>query len=258
VASAVENARLYEEVARNKARLEADLEAARSLQALLLPKIDPEIPGLEIGIGFRPAHEISGDVFDFFEQGDDYAIISFGDVSGKSAAAALYGAMVAGLLRTLAPRRRQPASLMETLNKALLERKVESRYLTLLVMLWQPKTGVLSMSNAGAIPPMVCRSGEIIRPRVEGVPLGLLPGTAYDEVAFQTEPGDVVVLYSDGISDQHNPRREEYGPHLEEFIRNVCDLPAAKLVDAIFEDFDQFRGGHKVFDDQTMVILKVK
>jgi sigma-B regulation protein RsbU (phosphoserine phosphatase) len=258
VASAVENARLYEEVARNKARLEADLEAARSLQALLLPRQDPDIAGLEIGIGFRPAHEISGDVFDFFEHGEDYALISFGDVSGKSAAAALYGAMVTGLLRTLAPRRRRPASLMETLNEALLERRVEGRYLTLLVMLWQPRTGLLSMSNAGAIPPMICRRGRIIRPRVEGVPLGLLAGTGYDEVAFQTEPGDVVVLYSDGISDQHNPQREEYGPHLESFIQNVCDLPAAKLVDAIFSDFDQFRGSHAVFDDQTMVILKVK
>jgi sigma-B regulation protein RsbU (phosphoserine phosphatase) len=258
VAGAVENARLYSKLASNKERLEADLEAARRLQTLLLPKEDPQIAGLEIGIGFRPAHEITGDVFDFFEHGDDYAIICFGDVSGKSAAAALYGAMVTGLLRSLTPRRRQPASLMQTLNYALLERKVESRYLTLMVMLWQPHTKLLTISNAGAIPPMICRAGQVIRPRVEGVPLGLLAGAEHDELAFQTEPGDVVILYSDGISDQHNPEREEYGPRLEEFVQSVCDLPAQKLVDAIFDDFDQFRETRGVFDDQTMLVLKVK
>ena len=258
VAGAVENARLYEELGRNQARLQADLEAARSLQAYLLAKEDPEIAGLEIGIGFRPAHEISGDVFDFFEQGDDYAIISFGDVSGKSAAAALYGAMVTGLLRTLAPRRRTPASLMQTLNHALMERKVESRYLTLLVMLWQPQTGMLIMSNAGAIPPLICRRGDIIRLRLEGVPLGLLDGTEYDEVPFQTQPGDIVVLYSDGIQDQHNPAREEYGPRLDAFVKNACDLSAQQMVDAIFADFDEFRGGHLTFDDQTLLVIKVK
>ena len=258
VAGAVENARLYEELGRNQARLQADLEAARSLQAYLLAKEDPEIAGLEIGIGFRPAHEISGDVFDFFEQGDDYAIISFGDVSGKSAAAALYGAMVTGLLRTLAPRRRTPASLMQTLNHALMERKVESRYLTLLVMLWQPQTGMLIMSNAGAIPPLICRRGDIIRLRLEGVPLGLLDGTEYDEIPFQTQPGDIVVLYSDGIQDQHNSAREEYGPRLDAFVKSACGLSAQQMVDAIFADFDEFRGGHLTFDDQTLLVIKVK
>jgi sigma-B regulation protein RsbU (phosphoserine phosphatase) len=258
VAGAVENARLYEELARNKERLEADFQAARSLQSLLLPKEDPQIAGLEIGIGVRPAHEITGDVFDFFEEGDDYAIICFGDVSGKSAAAALYGAMVTGLLRSLAPRRRRPASLMQTLNYALLERRVEGRYLTLMVMLWQPRTGLLTISNAGAIPPMICRNGEIIRPRVEGVPLGLLAVAEYDEVTFQTEPGDIVILYSDGITDQHNEEREEYGPRLDELVRKFCGLSGQEIVDATFRDFDQFRGSHRVFDDQTMLVLKVK
>ena len=213
---------------------------------------------VQYGDGFRPAHEISGDVFDFFEHGDDYALISFGDVSGKSAAAALYGAMVTGLLRTLAPRRGSPAGLMQTLNRALLERKVASKYLTLLVLRWQPRTGQLTMSNAGAIPPMICRGGEMIYPKLEGVPLGLLPGTTYEEVAFQTRPGDVVLLYSDGIQDQHNPARQEYGPRLAAFVQRTCQRSAQDLVNAIFEDFDQFRESHTIFDDQTLVVLKVK
>jgi sigma-B regulation protein RsbU (phosphoserine phosphatase) len=166
--------------------------------------------------------------------------------------------MVTGLLRTLAPRRRTPASLMQTLNEALMERKVESRYLTLMVILWQPRTCLLTMSNAGAIPPMICRGGEIIRPQVEGVPLGLIQGTQYDEVPFQAQSGDIVVLYSDGIQDQHNPSRQEYGPRLDAFIGSVCHLRAQDMVDAIFADFDQFRAGHRTFDDQTLLVIKVK
>lgn len=259
VAGAVENARLYEELAGSKKRMEADLDAARSLQTALLPKEDPQIPGLQIGIGFRPAHEISGDVFDFFEHSDDHAIISIGDVSGKSAAAALYGAMVTGLLRTLAPRRRSPAALMQTLNESLMERKVEGRYLTLVVSQWQPSSGLLTITNAAAIPPMICRGRQIIVPPLEGFPLGLFADRKYDEFPFQTEPGDVILFYSDGIADQHNPAGLEYGLlRLAPLLRKVRKLPAQQIVDAIFADFDKFRAGHKIFDDQTVVVLKVQ
>jgi sigma-B regulation protein RsbU (phosphoserine phosphatase) len=258
VAGAVENARLYEELGNSNKRMEADLDAARSLQAALLQKEDPGIAGLEIGIGFRPAHEISGDVFDFFEQGEDYAIISFGDVSGKSAAAALYGAMVTGLLRTLAPRRRTPAALMKTVNEALMKRRVEGRYLTLLVQHWQPKTGILTMTNAAAIPPMVCRGRQIIMPKLEGLPLGLFAAAEYEDVPFQTEPGDVILLYSDGIQDQHNAKGQEFGLlRLAPLLRRLRKLPAQQIVNAIFEDFDKFRGESTILDDQTLVVMKV-
>src|SRR5260370_15434807 len=122
VASSVENARLYEELAQREQRMDQDLKAARKLQHVLQPREAPEIYGLEIAIRARPAREISGDVYDFFDHGDDYAVICFGDVSGKGAAAALYGALVSGLLRTMAPRRRSPAVLMQALNETMLER----------------------------------------------------------------------------------------------------------------------------------------
>src|SRR5581483_12227340 len=131
----------------------------------------------------RPAREISGDIYDFFEQGD-FAIIAFGDVSGKGAAAALYGALVSGLLRTLAHRRRTPAELLRLINEVLLERKVDAQYVTLCVLEWQPAQKRLVVANAGALPPIICRGGEIIRPHIEGIPAGLLDGTDYDEVAF--------------------------------------------------------------------------
>jgi phosphoserine phosphatase RsbU/P len=257
IASSVENARLYEELATRERRMQEDLLAARELQTWLLPTEAPEFHGLEIAVGLRPAREISGDIYDFFEHSNEHASLAFGDVSGKGAAAALYGALVSGLLRTLAPRRRSPAVLMKALNDALIERKVEARYVTLLVMLWHPHSGSFNMANAGAIPPMVCRRGEILRPRVEGVPVGLLPDRDYEEVVFQTEPGDLILLYSDGIPDHLDAAGEEYGrKRLAEVLISTAHLPTQKVADAIFADLDRFNT--EAYDDQTLVVMKVK
>ncbi len=141
--------------------------------------------GLDIAIGLRPAREISGDLYDFFEHTNSHFAIAFGDSSGKGAAAALYGAMVNGRMRTLAPRRRSPAELMKALNDALMQRKVEGRYVTLLIVLWHAHSKSFTMSNAGGSPPMICRGNEILKVEVEGVPLGLLENREYDEVVFQ-------------------------------------------------------------------------
>ncbi len=182
IASSVENARLYEELAARERRMEQDLKAARKLQHVLLPRKAPEIRGLEAAIRSRPAREISGDVYDFFEHPDGEAVIAFGDVSGKGAAAALYGALVSGLLRILAPRRRSPALLMQSLNETLLERKVDAQYAALLVVLWEPRTGLLTLCNAGAEPPLIFRRGEVLKPHVEGIPIGMLEDRQYEEV----------------------------------------------------------------------------
>jgi sigma-B regulation protein RsbU (phosphoserine phosphatase) len=259
IAASVENARLYREVADRERRMDADLKAASELQALLLPNQAPEIKGLEIGLGLRPAREISGDMYDFFEHSEDHAVIAFGDVSGKGVAAALFGALLSGLLRTLAPRRRSPAVLLKALNEKLIERKVESRYVALLLILWHPHSGELSMANAGALPPMICRKGEILDYSVEGVPLGLLENREYEEIQFQTQPGDTIVLYSDGVPDQLNGHGEEYArSRLAKVIRANCHLPAQALTQKIFKDLDKFSAGAAAFDDQTLLVMKVK
>src|SRR5262249_17505450 len=121
IASSVENARLYEELHQREQRMDQDLKAARKLQRVLLPPQDPQLKGLQSGVRSRPAREISGDVFGFFDQAQDAAVIAVGDVSGKGAAAALYGALITGLLRFLAPRRKTPAELMKSLNESLME-----------------------------------------------------------------------------------------------------------------------------------------
>jgi sigma-B regulation protein RsbU (phosphoserine phosphatase) len=257
IASSVENARLYEELAARERRMEDDLQAARELQRVLLPDAAPEIDGLRAAVRLRPAREISGDIYDVFARGDGQTVIAFGDVSGKGAAAALYGGLVSGLLRTMAPRRRHPAELLKALNDALVERKVEARYVTLCVLLWDPAARRIVMANAGALPPMICRGAEILNIRVEGVPLGLLDDREYDETVFQARAGDAIVLYSDGITDHMSPTGGEFGRgRLAHIVRTRCNQPPAELIASIFRELDAFNT--TAFDDQTVFAMKVK
>jgi sigma-B regulation protein RsbU (phosphoserine phosphatase) len=224
---------------------------------VLLPDGCPEIEGLDTSVRLRPAREISGDIYNIFELPDGQSVIAFGDVSGKGAAAALYGGLVSGLLRTLAPRRREPAKLMVALNEALVERRVEARYVTLCVLLWNPASREFVMANAGALPPMICRGHEILKIRVEGVPLGLLDAREFEEVTFQARPGDTLVLYSDGITDHMNATGHEFGRgRLAQLLRSHCERPACEIINAIYEDLDRF--STTAFDDQTVFVLKVK
>lgn len=257
IASSVENARLYEEIAVRERRMQDDLRAARELQAVLIPATTPPMRGLDSAVGFRPAREISGDVYDFFQHSDSNVVIAFGDSSGKGAAAALYGAVAGGLLRTMAPRWRRPAQLMKALNDKLVERPVEARYVTLLLMLWSPQTMEFTLANAGNTIPMICRDREILKLQVEGVPLGLLPDREYDEVVFHARPGDTLVLYSDGVSDQQSPQNREYGRgRLGNIVKNNCGGSPQDLINEIFADLDRFNMNR--FDDQTVIVLKVK
>ena len=257
VAASLENARLYQQLATRERAMEDDLKAARELQLVLLPNASPEIEGLEAAVRLRPAREISGDIYDVFERRDGQTVIAFGDVSGKGAAAALYGGLAIGLLRSMAPRRRDPAELLKALNDALTERKVEARYVTLCVILWEPATRRLVMANAGALPPMIARGGEVLNIRVEGVPLGLLEARDYENVTVQTEPGDLIVLYSDGITDHMGPGGREYGKgRLAHLVRTHSSRSAEDLIDAILADLDKI--STKPFDDQTLFVMKVK
>jgi sigma-B regulation protein RsbU (phosphoserine phosphatase) len=257
IASSVENARLYQDIAERERHMQEDLRAARELQTVLLPATTPVMRGLDAAVGLRPAREISGDLYDFFQYADSNTVIAFGDSSGKGAAAALYGAVLDGLLRTLAPRWRQPGQLLKALNDKLAERPVEGRYVTLLLLLWSPQTLQFTIANAGNSLPMICRGTEIINLRPEGVPLGLLPDQDYEEVVFQAQPGDTIVLYSDGVSDHLNPENQEYGPgRLEKVVRAHYPGSPEHLISAVFEDLDAYNTVR--FDDQTVIAMNVR
>jgi sigma-B regulation protein RsbU (phosphoserine phosphatase) len=258
IASSVENARLYEEIAQREKWMDRDLKAARNVQSVMLPREAPEIEGLDVAIRVRPAREITGDVYDFFEHTSGESVVIFGDVSGKGAAAALYGAMVSGLLRTLAHRRRSPAEFLKVLNNVLRERIVETQYVALLVVVWDSTKRRFVMANAGAEPPLICRAGEIIKPRVEGVPAGLLDHREYEEVVFDAMAGDVIILHSDGITDQPNSKGEEYGSaRLGRKLRKVCGKPSDAIAAQILADFDSYKGDTPTHDDQTVLVMKV-
>ncbi len=259
VAISIENARLYEELAKREREIQQDLQAAHNLQSVLLPQSPPPVQGLEVGIRMRPARLVSGDVYDFFDYDDESMMIAFGDSSGKGAAAALYGALFTGMLRGEAPRRRSPAQLLRALHDTLMERQVPARYVSLLLLLWRARQREFVMANAGSTTPLVCRAGQILQPHAAGVPVGLLESVDYDETHFEAQPGDVVVLVSDGVQDQMNPAGEEYGKRrLRRFLEANCGARAQEIADGMIEDLEQFREGRAVQDDQTVIVLKVE
>ncbi|GIU73980.1 MAG: hypothetical protein KatS3mg004_1067 [Bryobacteraceae bacterium] len=259
VAISIENARLYEELAQREREIQQDLQAAHNLQSVLLPQSPPPVQGLEVGVRMKPARLVSGDVYDFFEYDDENMMIAFGDSSGKGAAAALYGALFTGMLRGAAPRRRSPAQLLRALNDTLMERQVPARYVSLLLLLWRARRHEFVMANAGSTTPLVCRGGRILQPHAAGVPVGLLENVDYDETVFETQPGDVVVLVSDGVQDQLNPAGEEYGRRgLRRYLETNCGLSAQQIADGMLADLEQFREGRPVHDDQTVIVLRVE
>jgi len=259
IAISIENARLYEELAQREREIQQDLQAAHNLQSVLLPQAPPPVQGLEIGIRMKPARLVSGDVYDFFDYDDESMMIAFGDSSGKGAAAALYGALFTGMLRGAAQRRRSPAQLLRSLNDTLMERQVPARYVSLLLLLWRARRREFVMANAGSTTPLVCRGGQILQPHAAGVPVGLLEDVDYDETHFEAQPGDVVVLVSDGVQDQANPSGEEYGRRrLRRFLEASCGMAAQEIADGMIEDIEQFRESRPVHDDQTVIVLKVE
>ena len=259
VAASIENARLYEEVASRQLRMEQDLVAARRVQSLLLPQEAPEISGLEIGMGMRPAREVTGDIYDIFEIEEKVALIAFGDSSGKGAAAALYGAMVSGLLRSMAYRRLTPAKMMKVLNDRLCERRVDGQYVTLLLVRWDAVAKNLTFASAGGGLPFLMRDGKATQLHLEGVPLGLLENREYDETVTEVQSGDLIGLFSDGFEDQANAEGVTFGQtELKRSFQRHKRLAPALMFDKVLADMDKFRGSTPVHDDQSALVVKVK
>ena len=202
IATSVENARLYGELAQRERRMDQDLHAAFRLQSVLVPRTVSDVVGVEVGIKTRPARQISGDFYDFFEHSDEYTLIAFGDVSGKGAAAALYAALLSGLLRILAPQRRTPSELMKDLNEALLERKVDAQYATLSLITWAAKTQTFTVVSAGTLPPMLSRAGRIIEFEWKACPSGCSKARNTIRSPSPLNSKIFCCFYSDGVEDQ--------------------------------------------------------
>jgi sigma-B regulation protein RsbU (phosphoserine phosphatase) len=259
VAISIENARLYQAVRRQEAQLERDISMAREVQLRLLPTTPPEHPHAEMAVRFLPARTIGGDLYDFVDYGPGRTAIVLGDVSGKAAPAALFAALVSGIMRSAALQQPLPAQMLALLNDALQERKLESQYVTMLFALWNDENRTLLVANSGAVQPILCRSGESTIVRAEGFPLGLFPDVVYDEVNLATLPGDAIVFVSDGILDAENAQEEMYGQdRLATLLCTHRDLPTAEIADAILADVASFQGSQDRFDDETIIVMRVR
>jgi len=189
VASSVENARLYQELAARERRMEEDLEAARELQQVLQPDAQPEIEGLDAACVCARRAPISGDIYRHFRAARPPDVVAFGDVSGKGAAAApVWRPDERPLLRTLAPRRRRPAELMRALTTPSSNARWRPATSPSACCCGTPATRQIVMANAGALPPMICRAGEILKSAWKAVPLGLLDAREYERSPSRRRP----------------------------------------------------------------------
>ena len=258
VAIAIENARLYQRVAQQEQRLEHDLEMAREVQLRLLPQERPRHNHADFATRFLPARTIGGDVYDFLHYDKHRTGIALGDASGKAAPAALYAALVSGIMRAAAPRCPHAAEMLKLLNDSLQERRVDAQYVTMVYAVWNDEDQTFEVANAGAVQPLICRSGEVETIHAEGFPLGLFPDVSYEQFTLSTRPGDAVIFFSDGLADAENPAGEMFGTErLAKLVEDNAALCSAELADLIVGEISRFQAGAERFDDETLIVLRV-
>jgi sigma-B regulation protein RsbU (phosphoserine phosphatase) len=244
--------------------MKRDLQIAKEIQNWLLPSSPPPVPGLEIAFSTRPANTVAGDYYDVFPRtcGDNPShsfLIAVADVAGKSIPAALLMATVQASLKTLAP---TPMSMTELVGKmnqyACTNSQNGRRFTTAFIAEYHPEARTLDYVNAGHNPPIVRRaSGAIERLEAGGIPLGILDNPPYASGTVTLQPGDWVVLFSDGVSEAENVRGQEYGE--DRLFYNIhagaATSPAA-LLQRIMGDIDAFVGNAPQHDDVTCMLLK--
>jgi sigma-B regulation protein RsbU (phosphoserine phosphatase) len=253
---------IADEVAQRE-RLNREVEIAREVQERLFPQTLPPIAGVEYSGACRPALGVGGDYYDFLALPEGHLGVAIGDVSGKGIAAALMMASLQASLRGEATRAPENlAALVANVNHLVFEASSANRYATFFYAQYDPETGRLTYVNAGHNPPMLFhREGDqwrIERLDVGGTVVGLFKKFAYKQACVTIAPGDVLVAFTDGISEAMNAADEEWGE--EQLIETVeqCDgLTPSEIIARIMEAADGFVAGAKQHDDMTLVVLSV-
>jgi sigma-B regulation protein RsbU (phosphoserine phosphatase) len=264
-AVAIENARLYDELRRKEERIEKELRFAQRVQLALLPTELPKtVAGVDVAGRFAAARELGGDIHDFLAPEAKTLVVAVGDVSGKGAPAALYGAFAAELVRSRTMRRRftpdrfSVSGVLQAMNTILHERQLEEYYCTLCYALFDFKQRKVTVSNSGLPYPIRCSGGSSSQIELPGVPLGSFPGVSYDEVSLELQNGDVFVFCTDGIFEAMNDSGTEFGPRrLCQVVEENCANTARGIVDAIFDAVASFRDTAPQTDDMTAVAVKI-
>jgi sigma-B regulation protein RsbU (phosphoserine phosphatase) len=264
-AIAIDNARLYDEVRQNEERIEKELRFAQRVQMALLPTEAPKTQhGVDVAGRFEPARELGGDIHDFLAPDAHTLVVAVGDVSGKGAPAALYGAFAAELVRSrtmrwrFTPDKFSVSGVLQVMNTILHERQLEEYYCTLCYAFFDFNERTVTLSNSGLPYPIHCTAATCTQIELPGLPLGSFPGVTYDEVTLPLHKDDLFVLCSDGIFEAMNDSGQEFGAD------RVCDVvqahrheTARAIVDAIFDAVTSFQRHEPRLDDMTAVAVKI-
>lgn len=256
-AIALENARLHQQ-ALEKERLEREMQLAAEIQKRLLPKNLPPAPGYEIFGWNRSARQIGGDYFDFLSIAENHLGLVIADVSGKGMPAALLVSTLHSALRLLIDRHEFDSAFLERLNHHILDSSASNKFITLFLGDLDLATGELLYLNAGHNPALlVRRDGGVETFRPGGLPLGILPGATYKAESARLDSGDMLCLYSDGITECYSPQDEEFSiGRLGELLSANRHAALPEVVAAIDEATTRFAAGLPQGDDQTVVVLR--
>ncbi len=238
--------------------LKSELEIAREIQLAMLPAGTAAIGDVEISGVTRPANTVGGDFYDVLPLAGGRVIVTIGDVAGKGSPAALLMALLLAVLRTLVDEELEPRPLMERLNKQICRHTPGSRFITLFYAVYTPGTGGLTYVNAGQNPPLLRRrDGAIERLGGTGVALGMFEASTYESVSTSIHPGDMLVMYSDGITEAEDPSGrpfEETG--LERVLAEHANQSPSALAATVLREVEGHAKDSRFTDDLTILILK--
>ena len=238
--------------------LKGELEVAREIQLAMLPNGTYKAADIEICGMTRPANTVGGDFYDVLPMADGRIILTIGDVAGKGSPAALLMALLLAVLRTLVDEALEPTELMSRLNAQICRHSPASRFITLFYAVYEPSTGRLSYVNAGQNPPLVRRrGGHYEKLAATGVALGMFDQSTYSAVETFLDPGETLVLYSDGITEAEDPSGqplEEAG--LENIVASYSSFSAAEIGTAVLKAVEVHAKASRFGDDLTILILK--
>lgn len=260
---ALQNASMHEALLKRK-EIERDLSLAQTIQVRFLPRSVPDVPGFDFFAHYHAAHEVGGDYYDFVTLPDGKLAVSLGDVSGKGVAAALVMAKFAGDARACILTQPTPSAAISHANRVFCEAGIEERFITLSLGVIDHVNRSLTYCSAGHLPIMVKRKNggiEEYGPDVSGFPLGIDIDCVYDQSAITLEPGDVAIVYTDGVCDAHSPADEAYDTEKNHRLRKrVAAISGGptEIGKAIVQELREFMSGEPQFDDITVVCFGPK
>jgi sigma-B regulation protein RsbU (phosphoserine phosphatase) len=259
-AISIQNASMLESLLERE-RLNRDLKIAEHVQKRFLPQGVPTVEGYEFFAHYQPTYEVGGDYYDFVPLSADRMAVALGDVAGKGVAAALMMAKFSGDTRYCMLTENAPAPTASRLNSLLCAAGIEDKFITLSLCVLDAPARTLTLTSAGHTPVLIRRAdGRVdeVGQEVSGVPLGIMEDSVYEQAEVQLNQGDVVVIYSDGVTDARSPGDELYdSQNNHRLVKRLAQLSGGPVAvgRAILQDIREFSAGHSQADDITLVCL---